>query len=238
MSVKVKGMIDEDDPRVAPIGHPAPPWMVNYADLMTELVCFFVILYALSSALSKDVQKAKQEVEQVMQEEKVGGEVKVTKDGMSITLQEQGQNIFFESGQANLADSMTQVLDKLAPTLKQLSDKHEILVEGHTDNVPATKFGSNWELSTARATNVVRYFVQQKGFKPQRISAIGYGEYRPIAPNDTSENRAKNRRVVFFVKNNPPPDVAAAKKKAAGKKDHPNEEVVEPEAKPEDAPAH
>jgi flagellar motor protein MotB len=238
MSVKVKGMIPEDDPRVSSIGHPAPPWMSSYADLMTELVCFFVILYALSASLSKDVQEAKKDVEEVMQEEKVGGEVKVTKDGMSITLQEQGERIFFESGQAAIADSMKGVLDKLAPTLKKLSNQHEILVEGHTDNVPAVKFGSNWELSTARATSVVRYYVNQKGFKPQRISAIGYGEYRPIAPNDTSDNKAKNRRVVFFVKNNPPPDVVKAKKEAAAQKaadkNPPKSEEVEEEV----APAH
>jgi chemotaxis protein MotB len=214
MSMKARNMIDESDPRVCQVGHPAPPWMSSYADLMTELVCFFVILYALSAALSKSVQAAKQEIEKVMQEEKVQGEVKVTKEGMSITLQEQGHNVFFESGQAALAPSMVSVLDKVAPTLKALSEKHEIVVEGHTDNVPVRKdFGSNWELSTARATNVVRHLVNQKGFKPQRISAVGYGEYRPIAPNDTPESRAKNRRVVFFVKNTPPPDVA--KKKAA-----------------------
>src|SRR5256885_7773969 len=95
-----KGFIDETDPKVAQIGHPAPPWLVNYADLMTELVCFFVILYAMSAALNKDVQKAKKDVEETMKEEKIQGEVKVNKEGMQITIQEQGQNVFFESGSA------------------------------------------------------------------------------------------------------------------------------------------
>ncbi|HEX4046542.1 MAG TPA: flagellar motor protein MotB, partial [Elusimicrobiota bacterium] len=65
-----KGFIDETDPKVAQIGHPAPAWLVNYADLMTELVCFFVILYALSAALNKNVQNAAQEVQKMMKEGK------------------------------------------------------------------------------------------------------------------------------------------------------------------------
>lgn len=206
MALKPRNVIDEDDPRVSQIGHPAPPWLVNYADLMTELVCFFVIMYALSAALSKQVINAKKEIEKVIQEEKLKGEVKVTKEGMYITLNEQGQRVFFESGQADLSPQMANILDKVGPTLKKLSDKHEILVEGHTDNVPTARvYASNWELSTARATSVVRYLVQNTQFNPRHISAVGYGEYRPIAPNDTPENRAQNRRVVFFVKNTPPP---------------------------------
>ena len=78
--VKVKNMISTSDPRVCMIGHPAPAWLVNYADLMTELVCFFIVLYALSAALSKDVQKAKKDVEEQMKQDKVATEVKVTKD--------------------------------------------------------------------------------------------------------------------------------------------------------------
>src|SRR5579862_1293589 len=101
-----KGFIDESDPKVCQIGHPAPPWLVNYADLMTELVCFFVILYALSAALNKDVQKAKKDVEEAMKKEQVKGEVKVNKDGMQITLEEKGENVFFESGSAELSPRM------------------------------------------------------------------------------------------------------------------------------------
>ena len=85
------------DPRVTLIGHPAPAWLVNYADLMTELVCFFIVLYALSAALNKDVQQAKKDVEEAMKKDKVATEVKVTKDGMSITLEENGQNVFLKA---------------------------------------------------------------------------------------------------------------------------------------------
>jgi len=204
MAVKVTNMIPEDDSRVAPIGHPAPPWMVNYADLMTEMVCFFVILYALSAALNKNVQNAAQQIKEMMEKGQMSGQVEVNKEGLRITLEEQGNVPFFESGKADLTNEMTEKIDKLLPILKNLSEKNEIIVEGHTDNIPiATKqFASNWELSTARATNVVKYLLS-KEFNPRKVSAVGYGEYRPIVPNDTPDNRKKNRRVVFFVKVNP-----------------------------------
>jgi flagellar motor protein MotB len=204
MPVKSKNMIDMSDPRVAQIGHPAPPWLVNYADLMTELVCFFVILYAMSAALNKDVQKAKKDVEEAMKEEKVQGQVKVDKDGMKITLEEKGENVFFESGRAELSPRMKEIMAKLAPALQALvKDHHDIVVEGHTDDVPISnpQFPSNWELSTARATSVVQYMIHSLQFPPQNMGAIGYGQFHPLVPNDSPEHRAQNRRVVFFVKN-------------------------------------
>ncbi|MDK2959817.1 MAG: chemotaxis protein MotB, partial [Bacillota bacterium] len=74
-------------------------------------------------------------------------------------------------------------------------------VEGHTDNLPINtyRFPSNWELSTARATTVVRYLAEKHGIPPDRLSAAGYGEWRPVAPNDTPEHRAQNRRVDIVV---------------------------------------
>lgn len=201
MAVKLKNMIPEDDPRVAPIGHPAPPWMVNYADLMTEMVCFFIILYALSAALNKNVQNAAQQIKEMMEKGEMSGQVEINKEGLKITLEEQGNLPFFESGKATLTEEMTGNIDKIVPTLKKLSQDYEIIVEGHTDNVPifTQQFASNWELSTARATSVVKYLID-KGISPKKISAIGYGEFRPVVPNDTPQNRQKNRRVVFFVK--------------------------------------
>jgi chemotaxis protein MotB len=201
MAVKLKKMIPEDDPRVSQIGHPAPPWMVNYADLMTEMVCFFIIMYALSAALNKNVQNAAQQLREMMGKGEMAGQVEINKEGLRIILEEKGNLPFFESGKADLTNEIIENLEKIYPILKKLSSDYEIIVEGHTDNVPifTRQFQSNWELSTARATAVVRYLVS-KGIDPRRISAIGYGEYRPVAPNDTPENRQKNRRVVFFVK--------------------------------------
>src|SRR6185437_11816228 len=113
MAHKQKNMIAMSDPRVTLIGHPAPGWMVNYADLMTELVCFFIVLYALSAALNKDVQQAEKDVEEKMKQQQVSGEVKVTKDGMKITIEEKGHNVFFESGSADLSRRREEILDSL-----------------------------------------------------------------------------------------------------------------------------
>lgn len=228
MALRVKGMIAEDDARVAQIGHPAPPWLVNYADLMTELVCFFVILYALSAALSKDMQKANQDVQEMIKEGKMQGEVKMDKEGMRITLEEQSQVAFFESGKAELTAAMRSQMDKLTPVLRNLSKKFDIVVEGHTDNVPiyTRQFASNWELSTARSTNVVKFLLENK-FEPKRLSAVGYGENHPIVPNDGEVNRKKNRRVVFFIKNSPYPEAKPAPAPAGGKKITVSEESAE-----------
>jgi chemotaxis protein MotB len=201
MPLKPRETIDINDPRVSKFGHPAPPWLVNYADLMTELVCFFIILYALSAALSKNIVSAKEKLEEIMKDQKIQGEVKITKEGLYLTLEEQQGAVYFESGKSEITDQGKQLLQKVLPVFKDLPN--DIVIEGHTDNVPihTSQFGSNWELSTARATNIVRYLVTEDNFPPQRLAAVGYGEYKPIAPNDSLDGRNKNRRVVFFIKN-------------------------------------
>lgn len=184
--------------------------MTAYADLMTELVCFFVILYALSAALNKNMQDAKSQIEEMMGKGELQGQVQMDKEGLRITLEEQGSVAFFESGRSEITEDMKRKLEKISPILKNLSAKHDIVVEGHTDVVPirTKQFASNWELSTARATSVVKHLLEID-FAPKRLSAVGYGEYHPSVPNDSPENRQKNRRVVFFVKNNPYPDPPA-----------------------------
>ncbi len=208
MPLKPRGeMIDASDPRVTLIGHPAPAWMVNYADLMTEMVCFYLILYALSASLSKPIQEAKKEVEEVVKNEDVAADVKVTKDGLVISLQEQGYHVFFQRGSADMTDEMKGILDGLAPTFQKLAERrHDMIVEGHTDAIPIhnAKFNSNWELSTARATTVVQYLLQKHGYPAKHIAAIGYGENKnlPRGPDEDLETwYSKNRRVVFVVKN-------------------------------------
>lgn len=218
-----KGFISESDPKVALIGHPAPAWLVNYADLMTELVCFFVILYALSAALNKNVQNAASQIQQMMDKGQVRGEVKIDKEGLKITIEEQGGASFFQTGAADPTAEIDSKLALLVPNLRKLAADHEILVEGHTDDQPIHNlyFDSNWELSTARATSVTRLLIEKYGLPAGHIGAVGYGDTRPIAPNDTPENRAKNRRVVFFVKSGsipkqgPPPAPAPARPPAA-----------------------
>jgi len=219
------------DPRVTLIGHPAPAWLVNYADLMTELVCFFIVLYALSASLNKDVQKAKKDVEEAMKKDKVATEVKVTKDGMTITLEENGENVFFQSGSSDLSPRMDEILTKITPSLRKLAKEgHDIVVEGHTDNIPIhnAHFSSNWELSTARATSVVQHMIHSLDMPPAHMAAIGYGEVHPLVANDTDEHRAKNRRVVFFVKNKPPEFDKGDKAKSKKSEEEPPAASAEP----------
>jgi chemotaxis protein MotB len=118
---------------------------------------------------------------------------------LSVDLAEQ---IFFDSGKATLKSSGKDVLAKVGDALKGYDNK-VIRVIGHTDNVPLAKalrdtFPTNWELSVARATNVVR-FLQEVGIPPERMVASGRGEYDPVAPNDTAEGRKKNRRIEIVL---------------------------------------
>ena len=125
------------------------------------------------------------------------GELQVRrfKDMLTVEVAEQ---LFFDSGRAALKDSGKAVLKKVADALKSYEDK-AIRVVGHTDNVPIAKslqkrFPSNWELSSARATTVVR-FLQESGIEPERLVATGRAEYAPVAPNDSEDGRQKNRRI-------------------------------------------
>ena len=111
--------------------------------------------------------------------------------------------ILFDSGSAEINDRGMELLQIMAGPLKNNKDQ-KIVVEGHTDNVPLSaglkkRFASNWELSTARAAAVVRFFQEQGKIEPQRLSARGYSFYRPVAPNDTAEGRRQNRRIEIIL---------------------------------------
>ncbi|HUJ80940.1 MAG TPA: flagellar motor protein MotB [Candidatus Acidoferrales bacterium] len=119
-------------------------------------------------------------------------------EGLVISLREIG---FFESGSASLRRSSMDALDRLAAVL---GPRDEMLrIEGHTDNVPihTAQFSSNWELSTARATELIKVFILRYKFSPARLAAAGYAEYHPVDSNDTAEGRAHNRRVDIVVLN-------------------------------------
>ena len=122
-------------------------------------------------------------------------QVRRYKDMLTVDVAEQ---LFFESGRASLKEGGKAVLKKVAAALQEYGDK-AIRVVGHTDNVPIAKawrdvFPSNWELSAARATTVVR-FLQETGIEPGRLIATGRAQYSPVAPNDSAEGRQKNRRI-------------------------------------------
>ncbi len=118
--------------------------------------------------------------------------------GLIISLGEGG---FFDSGCDQIKPDGKILLDIIAENL--VSVGNQIRVEGHTDNVPIknSKFPSNWELSTSRATVIVRYFIAQYSFRPELLSSAGYAEYRPAWTNETEEGRSRNRRVDIIVLN-------------------------------------
>lgn len=116
----------------------------------------------------------------------------ITRRGLVVSLKEAG---FFDSGSAAIKPAGYQLLNTIIEAMAQYSNP--LRVEGHTDNVPIStaQFPTNWELSSARATNVLRYMLKNYEVAPNTVSATGYGEYRPTADNTTAEGRAKNRRV-------------------------------------------
>lgn len=107
-------------------------------------------------------------------------------------------SILFGSGSADASEQAQKIFDEIAVILKNYSNP--VQVEGFTDNIPikSPKYPTNWELSTARASTIVKYLAA-KGVSPERLSAVGYGEYQPVASNETDAGRAQNRRVAIMV---------------------------------------
>ncbi|HEX7127085.1 MAG TPA: OmpA family protein, partial [Thermodesulfobacteriota bacterium] len=130
------------------------------------------------------------------------GEVQISRlrDRLTVTVLDR---ILFDSGSARIKPGGEAVLRKVADTVRTLTDQ-EVHIEGHTDNVPIKAtyrhvFPTNWELSTARATGVARFLQEQTAVDPTRLAAVGYGEYRPVQPNESEEGRAQNRRIEIVL---------------------------------------
>lgn len=120
--------------------------------------------------------------------------------------------ILFDSGKAQIREEGQKMLYKVASVVLSEKMANDIGIEGHTDNIPIKFSGykSNWELSTARATSVLHYLIDNCGLNPKRLSATGYGEYQPVASNDTSEGQQRNRRVEIIIK---PEELSQAEKR-------------------------
>ncbi|MDO8488840.1 MAG: OmpA family protein [Candidatus Omnitrophota bacterium] len=138
-------------------------------------------------------------------EQKLGSEIndkqiklQMMEKGLVITVV---GDLIFDSGKAKIRSEAYPLLGKVSSVLKDNMSQFSVGIEGHTDNVPIKQSGwkSNWELSTARALSVLHYLVADQGISPERLSAIGYGEYRPVASNDTQEGRKQNRRVEIVI---------------------------------------
>jgi chemotaxis protein MotB len=215
--------------------------MVSYADFMTLLFAFFVVLYSssqvdkakmkkLSTAItagfqqlgvgsnganlivpgtapalmprpaapSETVEAIRRKLEKDLSEELKFHTISMreTPEGLVLSLRELG---FFESGSATLRANSKDTFDRIGTVLASVTSN--LRVEGHTDNVPihTPQFGSNWELSTARATEIIRILLLREGVGSERLSAAGYAEYHPVADNSSEDGRRLNRRVDIVI---------------------------------------
>jgi chemotaxis protein MotB len=230
-------------------------WLVSYADFVTLLFAFFVVLYSVAQVdkkkvveLAQAIQYAfgngdasainrsaaafqlppvarkpelaapvehpmlpederemndlREDLQEALAKEIAQGEVSIRKssEGLVISLQEAG---FFESGSTEIQTKSQAVFGRLAAMLSARG--YRVRIEGHTDNRPIhnPQYSSNWELSTARASEVVRQLILQYQYPPELLSAAGYAEYHPVASNDTEAGRAANRRVDVVVLGKP-----------------------------------
>lgn len=145
----------------------------------------------------KEVSNTYEQLLQNMKSEIAKGQVTISELKGKLTVNMEAA-ILFDSGKAEVKDDGLEILLKMVDTLKGVKDK-AIRIEGHTDNVQirgqlASRYPTNWELSAARAINVTKY-LQQQGLDAAILSAAAFGEYKPVASNDTEEGRAKNRRI-------------------------------------------
>jgi chemotaxis protein MotB len=148
--------------------------------------------------VQSDLEHIRRELQQTLSNQVAQHTVSIQmgKDGLVISLREAG---FFASGSAIPKPETLPTLRQIAASLGRTS--YNLRIEGHTDNIPihTAEFDSNWELSTARATRIARLFLDLKAMPPERISAAGYAEFHPVAPNNTPEGRGENRRVDVVV---------------------------------------
>ncbi|MFH1416406.1 MAG: OmpA family protein [Elusimicrobiota bacterium] len=145
----------------------------------------------LADDLRKQIAGLKQKEQVLIQE----------KDNMTIITLPNA--ILFTSGSIKLTSEGQQIIDEIWTVLMKYPDR-DIMLQGHTDNVPIAqkfqgKYKSNWELSSSRAHSVLHYVISKEGAHPERLAAVGYGEFKPVADNATEEGKAKNRRVVITV---------------------------------------
>lgn len=192
-------------------------WIFSYADFTTLLLAMFMFLVAMNHFEQNANSLKKQtiaSVESKLNKEKQGNiyeklnESFAKNSQIEITRIENGSiirikdKILFDSGSALIKEDSVETLNRIADFLLKI--ENPVIIEGHTDSMPikSSLFQSNWELSTARAINIIKFFIQQHKISPKRLSAVGYGEYKPIEDNTTNIGREKNRRVDIIILNN------------------------------------
>ncbi|OPY03920.1 MAG: Motility protein B [Syntrophorhabdus sp. PtaB.Bin184] len=150
-------------------------------------------------AAADDVkEKLEEKIRKLEDTDSLGKKISVITDERGIVIRVLDE-AFFDLGKADLKARAKRTLDTIAPIIGAVNNP--LRVEGHTDDIPIStaEFRSNWELSVRRATEVVRYLIEKHDLSPRRISAVGYAEYHPVAPNDTAENRSRNRRIEIII---------------------------------------
>jgi chemotaxis protein MotB len=181
-------------------------WLYSYADLMTQLLIFAILMVTVLGVKEQkpipqqkkdDLLETVEQVEKYVKESGLTESMAVDRAADRLVIRMKSA-ILFKEGQASLTSQAEEVLAGLAPVLARAPSM--LRVEGHTDDVPikSSQFPSNWELSTARAISVIRA-LEELGIDRARLSVAGYGEFHPIAPNDSGERRALNRRVEIVV---------------------------------------
>lgn len=213
-------------------------WQLTLADMMTLILCFFVIMLSVSKVdphryeamsdimaeamkgkaapskrteekvqtpaekKSKNLFELQLELAKLIGKESKAVNLKLRPDAVAINLQ---GGVFFQLGSADLTSEALRILDKIAPPLTEAH--YKLTIEGHSDNLPikSAQFPSNWELSSARASSVARYFIAQH-FPKDDIQVMGLADTQPLAPNEDAkgvsipDNQSKNRRVVILVR--------------------------------------
>lgn len=181
-------------------------WLYSYADLMTQLLIFSILMLAVLGLKKPEAHPQRRddallqtvkEVEQFVKESGLSESMAVDRAADRLVIRMKSA-ILFAEGQAALTPKAQEVLAGLTPVLARAPSR--LRVEGHTDDlrISSPQFPSNWELSTARAISVVGY-LEEHGIARDRLSVAGYGEFHPLAPNDSAERRALNRRVEIVV---------------------------------------
>ena len=184
-------------------------WAITYGDMMSYLMIFFMILFAFYSSKNITSQFSAKAIEETFGKDTEVASTLFSKHGIQQIAQVEisankisinfADPILFAPGSDVLKPSSYPHLRRLVAVFKDLPNP--VQIEGHTDNRPlgkGTRFRSNWELSSARAFSVLQFFVKE-GVAPEKLSAVGYGEYKPIQSNDTVEGRSKNRRIEINI---------------------------------------
>ncbi len=253
-------------------------WFISYGDLVTLLMCFFIVLYAMSAVNEKKYKKLaastksafnygtgdgtgggggggggggsgeggsterpktqleqiKEKVDSDINSRGLGAAIKTQIDDQGLVIRLSTDQVLFASGSAELTPPVVAFLGTVSGMLQ--GAENEVKVEGHCDNTPISAghtYPTNWELSTARASSVVRFFVENAGLDPARMTAAGYADTKPRAPNDTPEHKSLNRRVEILIR--PLPGQKATteektKKKSEKDSDEEGEEAAEEKA--------